>query len=160
MVDRLEKQFEWVEVETKYAETRNTKHGEELRWVVNREKILNNATGKTTSPRLPAHDRKAPAAGTRRRRARATPQSRRAYQALGRSRGPADANAATGAAAAWSWSLSEASVPTEHAESRWLGELGGRSALQNGVSTRNPAKPENGYENNGGCGAGTRTPTT
>jgi ADP-ribose diphosphatase len=42
-------QFEWQEVETKYRETRNTKHGEELRWLVNREKILNRATGKTTT---------------------------------------------------------------------------------------------------------------
>jgi ADP-ribose pyrophosphatase len=42
-------QFEWQEVETKYRETRRTKHGEELRWMVNREKILNKATGKTTT---------------------------------------------------------------------------------------------------------------
>jgi ADP-ribose pyrophosphatase len=49
MDDKIEKQFEWLEVETKYCETRNTKHGEELRWVVNREKILNKATGKTTT---------------------------------------------------------------------------------------------------------------
>lgn len=41
-------QFEWLEVETEYRETRKTKHGEELRWLVNREKILNRATGKTT----------------------------------------------------------------------------------------------------------------
>lgn len=38
-------QFVWLEVETKYRETRKTKHGEELRWLVNREKILNKATG-------------------------------------------------------------------------------------------------------------------
>jgi ADP-ribose pyrophosphatase len=36
-------------VETKYRETRGTKHGEELRWLVNREKILNKATGKSTT---------------------------------------------------------------------------------------------------------------
>jgi ADP-ribose pyrophosphatase len=42
-------QFEWQEVETKYRETRRTKHGEELRWMVNREKILNKATGKHTT---------------------------------------------------------------------------------------------------------------
>jgi ADP-ribose pyrophosphatase len=42
-------QFEWQEVETEYRETRRTKHGEELRWLVNREKILNMATGKTTT---------------------------------------------------------------------------------------------------------------
>jgi ADP-ribose pyrophosphatase len=42
-------QFEWQEVETEYRETRRTKHGEELRWLVNREKILNRATGKKTT---------------------------------------------------------------------------------------------------------------
>jgi ADP-ribose diphosphatase len=42
-------QFEWQEVETVYRETRKTKHGEELRWLVNREKILNKATGETTT---------------------------------------------------------------------------------------------------------------
>jgi ADP-ribose pyrophosphatase len=42
-------QFVWLEVETKYRETRETRHGEELRWLVNREKILNRATGKTTT---------------------------------------------------------------------------------------------------------------
>jgi ADP-ribose pyrophosphatase len=42
-------QFIWQDVETKYRETRKTKHGEELRWLVNREKILNKATGGTTT---------------------------------------------------------------------------------------------------------------
>jgi len=42
-------QFEWQEVETKYRETRDTKLGEEARWLINREKILNKATGKTTT---------------------------------------------------------------------------------------------------------------
>jgi ADP-ribose pyrophosphatase len=42
-------QFEWQEVETKYREKRGTRHGEELRWLVNREKILNKATGRTTT---------------------------------------------------------------------------------------------------------------
>ena len=42
-------QFEWQEVETKYRETRMTKHGEELRWLVNLEKILNKVTGRTTT---------------------------------------------------------------------------------------------------------------
>jgi ADP-ribose pyrophosphatase len=42
-------QFEWQEVETKYRETRKAKHGEELRWLVNRERILNRATGRTTT---------------------------------------------------------------------------------------------------------------
>ncbi len=42
-------QFEWQEVKTEYRERRRTKRGEELRWLVNREKILNRATGKTTT---------------------------------------------------------------------------------------------------------------
>src|SRR5215813_5336889 len=42
-------QFVWQEVETKYRETRETKHGEELRWLVNREKILNKAIGRITT---------------------------------------------------------------------------------------------------------------
>jgi ADP-ribose diphosphatase len=45
----MSNQFEWQEVETKYRETRGTRHGEELRWLVNREKILNKATGKPTT---------------------------------------------------------------------------------------------------------------
>src|SRR5262249_29925976 len=44
--DEMSDQFVWQEVETKYRETRKTKHGEELRWLVNREKILNKATGR------------------------------------------------------------------------------------------------------------------
>lgn len=44
----MSNQFEWQEVKTEYRETRKTKHGEELRWLVNREKILNKATGRTT----------------------------------------------------------------------------------------------------------------
>lgn len=42
-------QFEWLEVETKYREKRASRHGEELRWLVNREKILNKATGRPTT---------------------------------------------------------------------------------------------------------------
>jgi ADP-ribose pyrophosphatase len=42
-------QFEWQEVKTVYRETRKTKRGDELRWLVNREKILNKAAGKTTT---------------------------------------------------------------------------------------------------------------
>src|SRR5882672_452373 len=47
--NEMSNQFEWQEVEPKYRETRQTKHGEELRWLVNREKILNKATGRTTT---------------------------------------------------------------------------------------------------------------
>ena len=42
-------QFVWQEVEIKYRDKRETKHGEELRWLVNREKISNKTTGKTTT---------------------------------------------------------------------------------------------------------------
>jgi ADP-ribose pyrophosphatase len=47
--DEMGNQFEWQEVKTEYQETRKTKRGEELRWLVSREKILNKATGKTTT---------------------------------------------------------------------------------------------------------------
>ncbi len=49
MNNQSERQFEWQAVETKYRETRQSKHGEELRWLVNRETILNRATGKPTT---------------------------------------------------------------------------------------------------------------
>src|SRR5262249_11623687 len=51
----MDNQFEWLEVKTVYRETRQTKHGEELRWLVNREKILNKATGKTTTRGMIRH---------------------------------------------------------------------------------------------------------
>src|SRR5262249_60486763 len=47
--DEMSDQFVWQEVETEYRETRKTKHGEELRWLVNREKILNKTTGRITT---------------------------------------------------------------------------------------------------------------
>jgi ADP-ribose pyrophosphatase len=47
--EEMSRQFEWQEVKTEYRETRKTKHGEELRWLVNREKILNKATGRITT---------------------------------------------------------------------------------------------------------------
>lgn len=40
-------QFKWQEVKTEYREIRQSKQGEELRWLVNRETILNTATGET-----------------------------------------------------------------------------------------------------------------
>ncbi|MBO0798166.1 MAG: hypothetical protein J2P31_05025, partial [Blastocatellia bacterium] len=39
--------FKWLEIETEYREIREEKHGPELRWLVNRETILNSATGQT-----------------------------------------------------------------------------------------------------------------
>lgn len=41
--------FKWQESRTEYREERSSKHGTELRWLVNRETILNRATGKTTT---------------------------------------------------------------------------------------------------------------
>jgi ADP-ribose pyrophosphatase len=40
-------QFEWLETKTEYRELREGKRGSELRWLVNRETILNVATGQT-----------------------------------------------------------------------------------------------------------------
>jgi ADP-ribose pyrophosphatase len=45
----MKNQFEWEKVETVYREARKSEHGEELRWLVNRETILNRATAKTTT---------------------------------------------------------------------------------------------------------------
>lgn len=45
----MENQFEWLEIKTEYRERRASKHGEELRWLVNRETILNKTTGETTT---------------------------------------------------------------------------------------------------------------
>lgn len=45
----MENQFEWEKVETVYREVRASKHGEELRWLVNRETIRNRATAETTT---------------------------------------------------------------------------------------------------------------
>jgi len=41
----MSNRFEWQEVKTEYREVRASAHGEELRWLVNREKILDTATG-------------------------------------------------------------------------------------------------------------------
>jgi ADP-ribose pyrophosphatase len=38
-------QFRWQDVKTEYREARPSRHGEELRWIVNRETIENTATG-------------------------------------------------------------------------------------------------------------------
>jgi ADP-ribose pyrophosphatase len=43
----MKDQFEWQKIETEYREIRKSNHGEELRWLVNRETILNNKTGET-----------------------------------------------------------------------------------------------------------------
>lgn len=45
----MENQFEWLETKTEYREIRSSKHGDELRWLVNRETILNKTTGQTVT---------------------------------------------------------------------------------------------------------------
>ncbi len=45
----MENHFEWLETKTEYREVRASKHGDELRWLVNRETILNKATGQTVT---------------------------------------------------------------------------------------------------------------
>ncbi len=44
-----ENKFEWLETKTEYREVRASKHGDELRWLINRETILNRATGETVT---------------------------------------------------------------------------------------------------------------
>lgn len=45
----MEHEFEWLDVRTEYREVKASKHGDELRWLVNRETILNRTTGETTT---------------------------------------------------------------------------------------------------------------
>src|SRR5215510_9569924 len=45
--DSMKHEFEWQEIETVYREARKSTHGEELRWLVNRETIVNKATNET-----------------------------------------------------------------------------------------------------------------
>jgi ADP-ribose pyrophosphatase len=45
MNEAKNKQFVWLESQTEYREIRASKHGEELRWLVNRETIRNETTG-------------------------------------------------------------------------------------------------------------------
>jgi len=47
--------FKWLEVETKYREERPSMHGSELRWLVNRETILDTETGKTVTRAVIRH---------------------------------------------------------------------------------------------------------
>lgn len=51
----MSKQFVWHEVKTEYREVRASSHGEELRWLVNREKILNTATGRAVTRAVIRH---------------------------------------------------------------------------------------------------------
>jgi len=41
--------FKWLENKTEYREVRKSAHGEELRWLVNRETIRNEATGQVVT---------------------------------------------------------------------------------------------------------------
>lgn len=47
--------FEWQSVETKYREERSSEHGTELRWLINRETILDTQTGQTTTRAVMRH---------------------------------------------------------------------------------------------------------
>jgi ADP-ribose pyrophosphatase len=51
----MSNQFLWQEVKTEYREVRVSVHGEELRWLVNREKILNTATGQVVTRAVIRH---------------------------------------------------------------------------------------------------------
>ena len=48
-------QFEWLETRTEYREVRRAAHGDELRWIVNRETIRNRATGRTVTRSIVRH---------------------------------------------------------------------------------------------------------
>ncbi len=45
----MSNRFKWLEVKTEYREIKKSGHGEELRWLVNRETILNTTTGETVT---------------------------------------------------------------------------------------------------------------
>ena len=45
----MDDHFKWLSVDTQYREVRPSKHGDELRWIVTRETILNAETGTTTT---------------------------------------------------------------------------------------------------------------
>ncbi|HMV49396.1 MAG TPA: NUDIX hydrolase [Blastocatellia bacterium] len=45
----MKNQFQWLETKTEFREIRASKHGDELRWLVNRETILNKTTGQTVT---------------------------------------------------------------------------------------------------------------
>ncbi len=45
----MERNLDWQERITEYRETRHSTHGEELRWLISRERILNQATGQVVS---------------------------------------------------------------------------------------------------------------
>src|ERR1041385_4750964 len=47
--------FEWREVETAYRELRRSDNAEELRWIVNRETILDTTTGTTITRSIIRH---------------------------------------------------------------------------------------------------------
>jgi ADP-ribose pyrophosphatase len=50
-----ENQFEWLETKTEYREVRASKHGDELRWMINRETILNRSTGEIVTRATQRH---------------------------------------------------------------------------------------------------------
>jgi ADP-ribose pyrophosphatase len=51
----MKDQFAWLEAKTEYRELRRSRHGAELRWLVNRETILNKETGETITRSVLRH---------------------------------------------------------------------------------------------------------
>lgn len=51
----MKNQFQWREFEVVYRETRASNHGDEPRWIVNRETIWNSATGEKISRGILRH---------------------------------------------------------------------------------------------------------
>jgi ADP-ribose pyrophosphatase len=45
----MAEQFKWLETTIEYREIRKSNHGDELRWLINRETILNTETGQTVT---------------------------------------------------------------------------------------------------------------
>jgi len=50
-----EHEFEWLETKTIFREVRESKHGDELRWLINRETIVNRTTGKIVTRAVLRH---------------------------------------------------------------------------------------------------------
>lgn len=51
----MDHRFEWRAVETTHRDVRSTAHGDELRWLVNRETIVDTATGRTVTRSIIRH---------------------------------------------------------------------------------------------------------
>ncbi len=45
----MDMEFEWIDEKVEFREIRDSKHGDELRWLVNRETVRNRQTGQTVT---------------------------------------------------------------------------------------------------------------